>query len=236
MTQQSPFIHDSLVVKSLDLKSHPPHLLSLDFQSSSDTLYPWKPIQSLQRWRLLKAANLVLFLTSQNTGMARSPSSEQQPKIPICGVLSIQISTKPARTPYPEEPMRPGVDANGVFDPLELQQYRILRMFREKDLSTLNYENKALHDISKLIFETTSTRMIDQVAYSDPDPRSKLVALKQRFKPNDQSRTLLVEKRYHQLARGSFEQWHSSSIFAFSSQRPTARKARPRSRIWRTKS
>ena len=59
--------------------------------------------------------------------------------------------------------MRPGVDANGVFDPLELQQYRTLRMFREKDLNTLNYENKALHDISKLIVETTSIRMINQV-------------------------------------------------------------------------
>lgn len=98
--------------------------------------------------------------------------------------------------------MRPGFDANGIFDPLELQQYKTLGMFWEEDVDTFNYENKALHNISKLIFETRSTRMINQVAYSDPDPWSKLVALKHRLKPTDQSRTLLVEKRYDQLARG----------------------------------
>ena len=42
--------------------------------------------------------------------------------------------------------------------------------------------------------------MIHQVAYSHADPWSRLVALKQPLKPSNQSRALLVEKRYHQLS------------------------------------
>lgn len=74
--------------------------------------------------------------------------------------------------------MRPGLDANGLFDVVKLQQYKTLRLFREEDLNTSDHENKALHDISNLIFETRSTRMINQMAYSDSDPWSELVALK----------------------------------------------------------
>ena len=48
--------------------------------------------------------------------------------------------------------------------------------------------------------------MIHQVAYSHSDPWSKLVALKQWLKPSDQSRALLAEKRYHQLAKGPANQ------------------------------
>lgn len=57
-----------------------------------------------------------------------------------------------------------------------------------------------------LIFKTTSTRMINQVAYADPDPWSKLVALKQRLRPINESRSLLVEKQYHQLTKGPANQ------------------------------
>ena len=46
--------------------------------------------------------------------------------------------------------------------------------------------------ITKVIFKTTSACMINQVAYSDPDPWSKLVALKQCFRPSPQSRTFFV--------------------------------------------
>ncbi|MCJ1263792.1 hypothetical protein MMC22_003662 [Lobaria immixta] len=86
----------------------------------------------------------------------------------LWGLVDPDLPTKPARTPYPEEPMRPGVDANGIYDVLELQQYKTKRLFGEEDINTSSYENKALHDISKLIFETTSTRMINQVVTPIP--------------------------------------------------------------------
>lgn len=87
-----------------------------------------------------------------------------------------------------------------------MERYKALRLFREEDLATFNNEDKALRAINKLIFETTSARMINQVAYSESDPLSKLTALKQRLRLTLQNLSLQVEKRFHQLAKGPANQ------------------------------
>ena len=103
---------------------------------------------------------------------------------------------------YPEEPAWPQLNANGLFNLVQIEQYKALKLFREEDLAAFNYKDKGLREVNKLIYETTSARMIHQVAYSHSNPWSKLVALKQQLKPSDQSKALLAEKRYHQLAKG----------------------------------
>ena len=121
----------------------------------------------------------------------------------IWSLVNPDVPTKPTRTPYPKEPTRPAIDRNtGQIDPGGMERYKALRLFREEDLATFNAEDKALRAVNKLIFETTSARIITQVAHSEPDPWSKLVALKQRLRPTRQTLSLQVERRFHQLAKG----------------------------------
>ncbi|MCJ1430182.1 hypothetical protein MMC29_008098 [Sticta canariensis] len=120
----------------------------------------------------------------------------------IWDLVNPDIPVKPTLCVYPEERARPQPNATGQFDLAQIEQYKALKLFREEDLAVFNYEDKGLREVNKLIYETTCARMIHQVAYSQSDPWSKLVALKQRLKPSSQSKALLVEKRYHQLAKG----------------------------------
>ena len=124
----------------------------------------------------------------------------------IWRLVNPELANKPVTTPYPEEVVAPAFDANGKIDAADMEQYKALRLFREPQLAKYDKEQSALAAVSKLIYETTSARMVNQVAYSDTDPWSKLVALKQRLKPSTQFCTLLVEKRYHQLAKGPVNQ------------------------------
>lgn len=124
----------------------------------------------------------------------------------LWGLVNLDLSTKPARTPYPREPARPQFSQDGVLDPNAMDRYKALRLFREEDLATFNNEDKALRAINKLIFETTSARIITQVAYSKSGPWSKLTALKQRLRPTKQTLSLQVEKRFHLLAKGPANQ------------------------------
>ena len=124
----------------------------------------------------------------------------------IWDLVNPEMPVRPLLCVYPEEPPRPQPNADGQFDPAQIERYKALKLFREEDLAVFNYEDKSLREVNKLIYETTSARMIHQVAYSNSDPWSKLVALKQRLKPSDQSRALLAEKRYHQLAKGPDKQ------------------------------
>ena len=124
----------------------------------------------------------------------------------IWNLIDPELAKKPDTTLYPKELVPPKFDNHGNINVADLAQYKALRLFRESELAKYEKEQKALAAVNKLIFETTSARMVNQVAYSDPDPWSKLVALKQRLKPSSQSRTLLVEKRYHQLAKGPINQ------------------------------
>ena len=113
---------------------------------------------------------------------------------------------RPTLCVYPEKPTRSEPNANGLFDLAQIEQYKALKLFKEEDFAAFNYENKGLREVKKLIYETTSARMIHQVGYSHSDPWSKLVALKQQLKPSDQSKALLAKKRYHQLAKGPVNQ------------------------------
>lgn len=124
----------------------------------------------------------------------------------IWSLVDPEVAIKPSTTPDPTKPLRPRFDASGQVDAGEMEQYKALRLFRDVDLVKFKDEVRALRAITTLVFETTSARMINQVAYADPDPWSKLVALKQRLRPTDQLRSLLVEKRYHQLAKGPANQ------------------------------
>ena len=120
----------------------------------------------------------------------------------IWDLVNPDIPIKPLLYAYPNELPRPRPDATGQYDPAQMEQYKAHKVFRDEDLANFKTEDKALREVNKLIYETTSARMIHQVAYSDSDLWSKLVALKKRLKPSSQSRTLLAEKRYHQLAKG----------------------------------
>ncbi|MCJ1270963.1 hypothetical protein MMC22_010862 [Lobaria immixta] len=124
----------------------------------------------------------------------------------IWNLIDPELANKPGTTLYPKELVSPKFDDHGNINVADLEQYKALQMFREPELAKYEKEQKALAAVNKLIFETTSARMINQVTYSDPDLWSKLVALKQRLKPSSQSRTLFVEKRYYQLAKGPINQ------------------------------
>ena len=120
----------------------------------------------------------------------------------IWGLINPDLVTKPATTPYPEKSIRPAISPTGHIDPGAMERYKALRLFREEDLETFNSEDKALRAVNTLILETTSARIITQIAHAESDPWSKMVALRQRLRPTRQTFSLQVERRFHQLAKG----------------------------------
>ena len=113
---------------------------------------------------------------------------------------------RPTLCVYLKKPAWPQSLANSLFDFAQIEQYKALKLFREKDLAVFNYKDKGLCEVNKLIYKAILAKMIHQVAYSHSDPWSKLVAFKQQLKLSDQSRTLLTKKQYHQLAKGLVNQ------------------------------
>ena len=61
--------------------------------------------------------------------------------------------------------------------------YKFLRLFHEQDLAKYNYEVEKFRKAGELIFKTISARINYQITYSEPDPWSKLVALKRLLFP-----------------------------------------------------
>lgn len=60
-------------------------------------------------------------------------------------LVNPDLPTKPVRTPYPREPIRPAIHpTTGQIDPIAMEQYQALLLFREEDLSIFNSEDKAL--------------------------------------------------------------------------------------------
>lgn len=124
----------------------------------------------------------------------------------IWDLVNPDLVVKPKTLSSPRQLTRPGFAQDGTINAGELEHYKALKIFFEEDMARFKEQNKALRAINILIFETTSAARMNDVAYSDSDPWSKLVALKQRLRPDNKSQMLLVEKRYHQLAKGPVNQ------------------------------
>lgn len=125
----------------------------------------------------------------------------------IWNLINPEIRYKPETSARPAEPPRPEPHhATGLINVEEAEQYRILSIFRQQDMRKFKDEIKELRAVNSLISETISARVANLIAYADPDPWSRLVALKQRLEPTNKARSFMVKKRYHQLAEGPTNQ------------------------------
>lgn len=101
----------------------------------------------------------------------------------IWQLVNPELPTRPATIPLPIEPDQPAFERNDIINEARLTQYKTLILFHDRNLIKYKDENKTLRVINTLIVESTSARILAQVAHSDPDSWNNLVALKQRLKP-----------------------------------------------------
>lgn len=83
----------------------------------------------------------------------------------IWKLINLDLTNKLVTTLYPKEIIPPPFGADGRIDAGEMKQYKALRLFREPRLAEYKNKQTGLGAVTKLIFETTFARMINQVAY-----------------------------------------------------------------------
>ena len=105
----------------------------------------------------------------------------------IWKLIDPDLTNKPVITPYPEDVIPPKFGPDGKIDADDMSKYKALRLVQDLQLAKYKQEQTGLRAAGELIFKTTSARMVKQVAYSDTGLWSKLVAFKQRLRPNIQS-------------------------------------------------
>ena len=95
----------------------------------------------------------------------------------IWDLINPDIPVKPSRRVFPAKLPRPQPNAAGQFDPVQMDQYKTLRLLKEKDIATFYHENSGLREVNKLIYDTVSPRMLHKVlAYTDSDAWSNVRA------------------------------------------------------------
>lgn len=88
----------------------------------------------------------------------------------IWKLIDPDSTKKPATISYLKDIVPPAFDADSKINAGKIEQYKALQLFWELELAKYKEEQTDLRAITKVIFEITSARMINQVAYLDLDP------------------------------------------------------------------